>query len=320
MLYGLFARWGFGHDLMDEIMSAAFIFGVPIALGFISVLAGTCDSKKEKESQEFKARDLTLAFILPWPAALAFLLGTLILLWEGLICIILWLPIVLTLSSFGGLLGGLARLYLQSRKTYFSSIGIVALAPFLISPIEQINERATDVKTVHTSIVIHASAASVWEQIRSIPKIQEAEHSTALIHTLGFPRPVAAELIGEGVGSIRNATFEGNVLFVERVTLWEPYERIGFTIEADTENIPPDTFDEHVTIGGPYFDVLYGEYWIEEIDEGSVRLHLHSSQRVSTGFNFYAHLWTTWLMDELQTYIIEIIKTRAEATPQTIQP
>ena len=41
-------------------------------------------------------------------------------------------------------------------------------------------------------------------------------------------------------------------------------------------------------------------------------LHLASDQRLSTGFNFYSHWWTEWLMNDLQSYILRIIKARAE--------
>jgi hypothetical protein len=132
------------------------------------------------------------------------------------------------------------------------------------------------------------------------------------MHRMGFPRPVEAVLEGEGVGSVRIARFERDLVFVERVTQWEEGKRIAFTIRADTANIPPTTLDEHVTIGGPYFDVLDGRYEIELRPDGTVRLHLSSRQRLSTRFNWYASLWTKRVMSELQTYILRIVKRRAE--------
>jgi hypothetical protein len=145
-----------------------------------------------------------------------------------------------------------------------------------------------------------------------VPRITEAEHGPSWSHRLGFPRPTEAVLEGTGVGSIRYARFEGDVLFVEKVTEWEENKRLSFSIEADTKNIPPTTFDEHVTIGGPYFDVLHGSYWIEPRGPDRVVLHLASDQRLSTGFNFYSQWWTVWLMNDLQSYILRIIKARAE--------
>jgi hypothetical protein len=188
----------------------------------------------------------------------------------------------------------------------------VALAPFLAAPIESLRTAAAEVRTVHTSIEINASPAVVWREIRSVPTITEAEHSFSFSHLLGFPRPVEALLEGTGIGAVRYARFEGNVLFIERITEWDELRRLSFDIQADTANIPPTTFDEHVTIGGPYFDVLRGTYWLEPLGENRVRLHLSSDQRLSTGFNFYSHLWTEALMANLQEYIIEIIKRRCE--------
>ena len=67
-----------------------------------------------------------------------------------------------------------------------------------------------------------------------------------------------------------------------------------------------------LAIGGKYFDVLSGTYWIEDIGSGNVVLHLSSSQRLSTRMNFYSHFWTGFLMADLQNYILSILKKRCE--------
>ena len=188
----------------------------------------------------------------------------------------------------------------------------VALLPFLISPIEQFKAASAQIRTVPTQIKIHASPQIVWNQIRSVPLITEKEQSFSFSHLIGFPRPVEAKLVGEGVGAVRYATFERGVLFVETINEWDEPHRLSFSIRADTKSIPPTTLDEHVTIGGKYFDVLSGTYSIEDAGNGDVILHLSSSQRLSTRFNFYSHFWTDYLMADLQNYILHIIKNRCE--------
>ena len=219
----------------------------------------------------------------------------------------------LFIGCFGAqaILGGVFIWFSRFTRASFLTYA-VALLPFVAGPLESLRERETEIRTAHTSIEIAASPAQVWRQIRSVPRITEAEHGPSWSHRLGFPRPTEAVLEGTGVGSIRYARFEGNVLFVEKVTEWEENKRLSFSIEADTKNIPPTTFDEHVTIGGPYFDVLHGSYWIEPRGPDRVVLHLASDQRLSTGFNFYSQWWTVWLMNDLQSYILRIIKARAE--------
>jgi hypothetical protein len=200
----------------------------------------------------------------------------------------------------------------MGRDGQVRSAVAMALLPFLAAPIEQFREQAEEVVEVHNVIDVAASPDRVWREVRSVPRIAESEHSGSWMHRMGFPRPVEAVLEGEGVGSVRIARFERDLVFVERVTQWEEGKRIAFTIRADTANIPPTTLDEHVTIGGPYFDVLDGRYEIELRPDGTVRLHLSSRQRLSTRFNWYASLWTKRVMSELQTYILRIVKRRAE--------
>lgn len=303
--YGVFARVAFGTQSGRDVfavMTLSFIFGVPVVLGFITVWFG-----EYREQYGWARRVLT-----PWVSSLACLGCCLMLAWEGLICIWLWLPLVLILSSLGGLLAGLLRLLFPSGRGKTYCLGVVALTPFLAAPLESLRTRASEVRTVHTAIEIRASPGVVWQQIKSVPRIAASEQSFSVSHLLGFPYPIEAILEGEGVGAVRYARFDGDVLFVERVTAWEEGKGLSFTIHADSKNIPPTTFDEHVTIGGRYFDVLTGTYAIESLETDRVVLHLSSEQRLTTGFNFYSHLWTEALMADLQNYILGIIKRRCE--------
>ena len=109
---------------------------------------------------------------------------------------------------------------------------------------------------------------------------------------------------------MRHATFERGVEFLERVTTWDEPRDLGFDIAAGT--IPATGLDEHVTVGGKYFDVLEGHYHIEPLANGDMRLHLTSTHRLSTSFNVYAHLWTDFIMSDTQRYILAIIKRRCE--------
>ena len=304
-VYGLFVRFMFGLGDAGStfvVMSSSFILGAPFALGFLSVWFGETPTK-----HPFMVR-----LFLSWTASLAFMLGCLLLFWEGIICVIIWLPLTLVLSSLGGAVAGLIRYLIRKSAARNSCVVLVAGLPFLLAPLEKFKATASEIRTVQTQIEINGPAAAVWQQIKSVPAIQENEQSLDFSHVIGFPRPVEAVLSGSGLGAVRYARFEGNVLFVETITEWRENERLSFHIQADTAHIPPTTFDEHVTVGGRYFDVLQGTYWIEPLATNRVILHLASNQRLSTHFNFYAHWWTEALMADLQNYILKIIKHRVE--------
>ena len=100
--------------------------------------------------------------------------------------------------------------------------------------------------------------------------------------------------------------------FVEKVTDWKANEKLGFSIEADPKATPLTTLDEHVTVGGAFFDVLSGTYEIHRLNARECELVLYSQHRISTHFNFYARLWSRYLMSEIQWNILQVIKQRAE--------
>ena len=109
-------------------------------------------------------------------------------------------------------------------------------------------------------------------------------------------------------------------MFIETVDVWEPERRLAFSIQAQTGQIPPTTLDEHVRVGGPYFDVLRGEYRLEPLANGVIRLQLSSQHRVSTDFNWYAHLWTDAVMSDLQQRILHVIRQRCESPTKATLP
>jgi len=246
----------------------------------------------------------------PWPPALLSLGTALLLGWEGIICIFLWLPLFLVMSALGGVIAGIWRT-LQRRRIGAAALAGAFLMPFVAAPVENLLPAPYSVRVVATSIDVAADTNAVWREIVDVPTIAESEQSFSWVHAIGFPRPVAARSLGQGIGSVRHATFERGVLFVETVDRWEPGRVLSFRIAA--QPIPPKTLDEHVTVGGAYFDVLEGTYWIEPLSPGHVRLHLASRHRLSTRFNAYSGLWTDAIMHETQRYILEIVARRAEA-------
>ena len=231
---------------------------------------------------------------------------------EGAICIVMLLPAGLLLSLLGGIAGAYAGRHVRAPGT---TLTCVALLPLVLAPLESHLQPATRIRSVESSIRIHAANTTVWQNIQSVPPITPAELAPTWTHRIGFPRPIAAVLSHPGVGGVRTATFEHGLTFYETVTEWQAGQRFGFTIKADTAHIPPTTLDEHVTIGGPYFDVLDGEYSMEALPDGDVLLHLVSHQRLSTDFNGYAGLWSDAVMQNLQTSILQVIQHRCEALP-----
>jgi hypothetical protein len=96
------------------------------------------------------------------------------------------------------------------------------------------------------------------------------------------------------------------------VTTWEPARALAFTIKVDPDFIPHTAFDQHIIVGGRFFDVLDGRYEIESLSPTMSRLRLTSRHRLTTRFNAYAGWWSEKIMRQIQGSILEVIRARAE--------
>jgi hypothetical protein len=304
--YGLFLRWGaqlFPRSSVFTVMSVGFIFVLPVAIGFASVYV-----------VERRQPQPVWSWLLISSAAVVLVIaGTMLVLWEGAICALMFAPIGISAGIIGGLIAGF---WLRSRRGKVSPIPLacVMILPSLITPWESRVFARRDLRTVENIIEIKASPSAIWKNIERVPRISSQELQPSWSHSIGCPNPVEATLSREGVGGVRHATFEGGVLFLETIDVWEPERRLGFSIQAQTRQIPATTLDEHVTIGGQFFDAMYGEYALEPLANGATRLRLMSRQRVSTDFNWYAHLWTDAVMSDLQRRILLVLKNRSESS------
>ena len=299
----------FPHFLSREgtwVMTVGFTVFLPFAMGFIAVF-----------SAEMKQRQRVWIWLfLPWIPLAATLAATMLAYLEGTICVVMFAPLGMVVSTVGGVIGGLAARSLASRRSRNASLACVMLLPFLVTSWEKPVLYRQNVRRVENVIDIHASAATVWRNIERVPAIRREELPSSWSHRVGFPDPLEATLSHEGIGGVREASFTGGVLFIETLDVWEPERRLAFSIRAQIERIPPTTLDEHVRVGGPYFDVLRGEYRLEALGNGVVRLHLSSEHRISTDFNWYAHLWTDVVMADLQKRILFVIQQRCEGASQ----
>jgi hypothetical protein len=306
LLYGASIRFGsrmFPNSSVFVVVSLGFVVFLPLAMGFVSVFI----------VERRRPQPLWIWFLLPWIPLLAGEAAAMIVAWEGLICIVMFTPIGMVASSLGGVAAGLIARYAMSQRVKNASAVCVLFLPLLVSPLEQRFHAQGEFRRIETVIDIQASPDVVWRNIERVRRINPAELRPSWSRRIGFPNPVEATLSYEGVGGVRHASFDGGVLFIETIDLWQPQRRLAFSIKAQTAQIPPTTLDEHVTVGGAFFDVLRGEYTLELLANGTTRLHLESQHRVSTDFNWYAHLWTDAIMADLQNTILLVVKNRCES-------
>jgi hypothetical protein len=304
-----FSPFNYDHKGGAILMSFSFLVLGPLLSGFITAY--------RTGSQLPLSR--TQRIIAPWIPIVLNLVIAINVHWEGYICVIFILPPALLFSSIGGVLAGWFHRHMRKGPSP-ATLSCIAALPLLLAVVETRIHQPLQIRTIDTQIRIHAPVSVVWQNIERVRPIDPSELRPSWANAIGFPRPIEATLSYEGIGGVRNASFERGLNFIETITAWEPDKRIAFTIKADTEHIPSTTLDEHVTVGGRFFDVLNGEYIVQPLSNGDVLLHLSSRERLSTDFNLYAAMWSDAVMHDMQNNILHVIQHRCEAQSATQQP
>ena len=280
-------------------VSITYIFALPLILGAIPVLFST------KEQLELYKTYL----IIPWGITLIFFLLAWGLDFEGMICLVLIVVPFLFLGTLGAFIFRLIKLKNQGNGTkLYASLFL----PLLILGIET-NFKATDqIHIVSTAIEIEADKSKIWDNVKNVKDIQPDEIETHFVHLIGIPKPLNGEIDKEGIGGTRHITWDKGIKFEEKITSWDDSNGFTYDINVDPNSIPPTTLDEHVMIGGKYFDVLNGSYKIEKLSEEKSKVILTCSYRVTTNLNLYSKLWADFILDDFNKMILEVVKKRSE--------
>lgn len=304
IIFALILRVAFGATIFDDffsVMSWTFFLIVPAGIGALFIYFSSIESVKYVSYRIFA----------PWlPIALVIILTIAIGL-EGWACWLMISPLFFLFASVGGVIAGYYKNKASKQKETLN-LSIILLLPFVIGPIENSIPRSTKVYTTYTSIEINADANEIWDNVTSVREIKTKEDHSELINWLGFPKPIKAELDTLAVGGYRKAIFQKGLIFDETVTKYEHLKLMEFKIKANTYEIPSTTLDEHILIGGEYFDMLNGTYKLKQIGKNKYNLILYSNFSMKTTFNSYASIWGNWIMKDIQNNILKVIKNRCE--------
>lgn len=284
--------------LADRTVSIGLVFALPLILGAIPVLLST----REQLSAYWR-----LLFV-PWGicillCTLAFTVNL-----EGVVCLLFVLIPFLVVSFLGMFLFRLYKLRWGRRTPLYVSL----LLPLLVIAVEERVGPATSLGSVTTSVIIHAPRSLVWESIKNVRDIHPEEIPSHFVHVIGVPKPLDGRLDRDGVGGVRSITWEKGMHFREVMTAWHEGWGYDYDIDVDPTSIPPTTLDEHVVVGGEYFDVLDGGYRIDSIAPALCRVTLRCRYRVTTTFNFYCRWLADYLINDFNEVILEVIRKRCE--------
>jgi len=279
-------------------MLGSFILGSPIIVGVVTVYLAELEDR----------RSWAYYFTAPALATILYVAGSLAVLIEGIICAILIVPLFAVVGGLAGLLmGAVCRMTHWPRGTF---TGCVALLPLIAGAFEQRIPTEQRVRVQQREVFVAAPPAAVWQILMDTRDIRPEEVEGAWMYRIGVPTP------HEGVSEIRagehlrHITMGKGVHFDQAAVEWLENQRVTWRYRFNADSFPAGALDDHVRIGGEYFDVR--ESTCELIPEhGGTRLVLRMSYRVSTHFNWYAGPLADFLVGDFAEVILDFYARRA---------
>jgi hypothetical protein len=113
-------------------------------------------------------------------------------------------------------------------------------------------------------------------------------------------------------GLVRKIRMGKDVHFDQVIVDWQPNRLLKSTYKFYPDSFPAGALDDHVVIGGHYFDLLDTTYRLEEKD-GGTDLSIQVHYRISTQFNLYANWAARLLLGNFEETILQFYRRRSEA-------
>lgn len=281
------------------VMSIGFVMLTPVVLGAVTVylLRNTRPG-------------WMVAFFSPWVATALMMIGAMLTLLEGSICVLILSPVFLVLSSLGGLL---MRSVLNVMAVRGSHMGGLAVLPLLALMVEGPIPPQDSWQRIERSTVVAATPDRVWNEIVQARDIRREELKPTLAHWIGVPRPVEGINHPTDQGEVRESRWERGVHFRGRVTDRVEGRTIAWRYEFTPDSFPPGTMDDHVVLGGQYLDLGETRFTLTPLDAGHTRLDVVAHYRVSSSINVYAVPVADLLGRDFVDMLLDLYRKRSEA-------
>jgi hypothetical protein len=227
---------------------------------------------------------------------------------EGLICIIMALPLLISVALLGAALGrSIARSRDEGHLPAVITLMVLPVA-ILLEPAHATGRMRHEVRS---AIVIDAPADRIWPHIVAFQPIAEP---TDLLSRSGIAYPRYVRIEGAGVGAMRYCVFSTGT-FVEKVTVWEPGRRLTFDVTAAPP--PLRELSPYRDVHPPHLDGYLrsrrGEFRLVPLPGGRTRLEGSSWYELEMAPEGYWQLFSDALIHRIHRRVFEHIKSEVDA-------
>jgi len=280
-------------------MMQSFIYASPVLIAVVTVYIAELQAR----------RSWAYYFLMPALANILFVVGTLLILIEGWICAILIVPLFALAGGLAGLaMGAICRAAGWPRRTI---VGCVAVLPLVTGGFEQRLALPHRERVAEREIVIAAPTAAVWRELIDVQQIRPDEIRDAWLYRIGVPLPIEGIADTQDGKHLRHVAMGKGIRFDQFATEWRENQGVSWRYRFADDSFPAGALDDHVRIGGHYFDLGETQYSLAGSGDGT-RLRVRMHYRVSTGFNWYAGPLADLLVGDFEETVLRFYARRAE--------
>jgi len=229
---------------------------------------------------------------------------------EGVVCLIMVVPIALPLAA----LGGACAYWMQQRGRLQSDAPAVLSILLLFVPgvewMEHVAAPPAPTFVVRSTIHVQAPPEVVWREVIAFTEIPPP---TELMFRAGIAYPIRAEMVGSGVGAERHCVFSTGT-FVEPIQIWDEPCRLKFSVTSNPA--PMEEWTPYPHINPPHLHGFLvsqgGQFLLTPLPNGGTRLEGTTWYRHGLWPAAYWKLWSDAIIHRIHMRVLTHIKEEAE--------
>jgi hypothetical protein len=277
---------------------AVLFFGTPVMMGMV---AGFLYNRPLAHST---AATLKLGLIVMLVSG-----GVLLALaFEGLICLVMAVPIVMPMTLAGAVMG---KWIAEATNAAVGHLAALVLVLPLLAGAESLVGVVPEYEIL-TVVEVAAPPEAVWRRIVEFPDIPPPED---WFFRCGIACPLRARIEGTGVGAVRHCEFTTGD-FVEPITVWDEPRRLAFDVVDQPDPMvelspwrhvhPPHLHDRSL-------QSRRGEFRLVDLGAGRTRLEGRTWYVFDMHPQRYWTLWSDFTIHRIHRRVLDHIKRLAEA-------
>jgi uncharacterized membrane protein YhaH (DUF805 family) len=229
---------------------------------------------------------------------------------EGLICLLMALPLAIVVALFGGFIGYI----LQQRQSFpAESLRVFSLIFVLLPGLVFLESTIADeppLYEVRTSLVVNAGPDKVWPRLVAFGELKPPKE---LLFQTGIAYPIRAEIDGTGVGAIRHCVFSTGE-FIEPIKVWDEPRLLKFVVSAQPRVM--DEWSPYRDLHPPHLENYLlsreGQFLLTPIPGGKTLLEGTTWYQNRFWPAAYWHVWSDYIIHRIHMRVLAHIKILAE--------